>query len=79
MKSKNKSRSASTGSAEKSVSAAGAGKDASNEPAPGLGLTERRRLVRPLPTPEVIEGDYDSDWAEFQALVSDDSPSQPKL
>jgi hypothetical protein len=39
-----------------------------------LGLTERRHGVRPLPVPDVLESDGDTDWATFQALVSD----QPK-
>jgi hypothetical protein len=75
MKSKKKSNSAPSGAAETS---GGTGKGATGEVVPGLGLTERRRLVRPLPTPDVIEGDYDSDWAEFQALVSNDSQPVPK-
>ena len=36
-----------------------------------LGLTERRHGVRPLPVPEAVESDGDTDWATFQALVSD--------
>jgi hypothetical protein len=36
-----------------------------------LGLTERRHVVRPLPIPEVEESDGDTDWANFQALISD--------
>ena len=36
-----------------------------------LGLVERRQGVRPLPVPEAVESDGDTDWATFQALVSD--------
>ena len=78
MKSKTKSSSVPSRAAEKSGPVTSSDKGVASAPAPGLGLTERRRLVRPLPTPDVIEGDYDSDWAEFQALVSEDSPSEPK-
>lgn len=38
-----------------------------------LGLTERRRLVRPLPAPEAVESDGDSAWAAFQSLISDNT------
>lgn len=38
-----------------------------------LGLTERRRSVRPLPAPEAVENDGDSAWAAFQSLISDNS------
>ena len=41
-------------------------KSPSNE----LGLTERRRSVRPLPVPLVVERHSDSVWAEFQALIA---------
>jgi len=37
-----------------------------------LGLTERRRLIRPLPVPDVEESDRDSVWGTFQALISED-------
>jgi hypothetical protein len=36
-----------------------------------LGLAERRRFIRPLPVPDVVESDGDSDWATFQALSSE--------
>jgi hypothetical protein len=36
-----------------------------------LGLTERRRLVRPLPAPHAVEVQSDVDWAIFQTLISD--------
>jgi hypothetical protein len=35
---------------------------------------ERRKLVRPLPVPDAVENDGDTDWDAFQALISD----QPK-
>ena len=41
-----------------------------------LGLSERRRSVRPLPIPEAVESDGDTDWAAFQALLSDE-PKKP--
>ncbi len=37
----------------------------------GLGLSERRRSVRLLPVPEAVESNGDSEWAAFQALISD--------
>ena len=36
-----------------------------------LGLSERRRFIRPLPVPEAVESDGESDWATFQALSSE--------
>jgi hypothetical protein len=36
-----------------------------------LGLTERRHAIRPLPVPDAVESDGDTDWATFQALISD--------
>lgn len=38
-----------------------------------LGIIERRQFIRPLPTPHVRESDSDTDWAAFQALISDNS------
>jgi hypothetical protein len=51
----------------------GSGPSGSKPPARSsdLGLTERRHAVRPLPVPEAVESDGDTDWATFQALVSD--------
>jgi hypothetical protein len=43
----------------------GPAEEASAEPAKSsasLGLSERRKLLRPLPVPEVIECDDDSAW-----------------
>jgi hypothetical protein len=36
-----------------------------------LGLVERRRTVRPLPVPDAVESNGDTDWATFQALSTD--------
>lgn len=41
------------------------------------GLSERRRFVRTLPVPEVVESDGDTDWAAFQELVQDGAASPP--
>jgi hypothetical protein len=38
------------------------------------GIAERRHFIRPLPAPEAVESDGDSDWAKFQTLI----PEQPK-
>lgn len=39
---------------------------------------ERRLLPRPLPTPEVVEGNEDSDWSLWQESVAfQDSQMQP--
>jgi hypothetical protein len=35
---------------------------------------ERRQFVRPLPVPDAVESDGDTDWATFQALITE----QPK-
>jgi hypothetical protein len=37
----------------------------------GLGLAERRHFIRPLPVPDAVESDGDTDWATFQALISE--------
>jgi hypothetical protein len=34
-------------------------------------LTERRHVIRPLPAADAVESDGDTDWATFQALLSD--------
>jgi len=60
-----------TEAAEKAASS----KESGTSNTPGLGLTERRQLVRPLPKPEVLERNLDSDWAEFHALSSNPSDS----
>jgi hypothetical protein len=39
-----------------------------------LGFVERRKVVRTLPAPLAVESNGDTDWANFQALLSD----QPK-
>jgi hypothetical protein len=36
-----------------------------------LGIAERRKFIRPLPVPVVVESQGDTDWATFQALLSD--------
>jgi hypothetical protein len=36
-----------------------------------LGIAERRRSIRPLPVPDAVESNGDTDWAAFQALISD--------
>lgn len=47
----------------------------SGRPKPSdLGFVERRHVVRTLPAPLAVESDGDTDWANFQALLSD----QPK-
>jgi hypothetical protein len=38
-----------------------------------LGLVERRRTVRPLPVPDAVESNRDTDWAPFQTLGTDPS------
>jgi hypothetical protein len=43
---------------------------------PDQGLAERRKLIRPLPTPEAVESEGDTDWALFQALSANES--EPK-
>ena len=37
---------------------------------PSLHLGERRRFPRPLPTPEVVEGNENSDWDLWEESVS---------
>ena len=36
-----------------------------------LGMAERRKMIRPLPVPEALESHGDTDWAAFEALLSD--------
>ncbi len=45
-----------------------------NRPA-DLGIVERRKVVRTIPAPLAVESDGDTDWAVFQALISDKPPS----
>jgi len=49
-----------------------AGREVQKPTPPDLGLTERRKFIRPLPVPEVVESDGDSAWGTFQALISED-------
>lgn len=45
---------------------------------PFLNAGERRRFPRPLPIPEVVEGNDNSDWALWEESVSfQDSQMQP--
>jgi hypothetical protein len=46
---------------------------AKNEkPRPGdLGIAERRHFIRPLPVPDAVESDRDTDWDTFQTLNSE--------
>ena len=47
---------------------------------PFLNAGERRRFPRPLPVPEVVEGNEDSDWSLWEESVSfQDSQMQPVL
>ena len=36
-----------------------------------LDLKERRKFIRPLPSPEAVESNGDSDWAAFNALIAE--------
>ena len=40
-----------------------------------LGFVERRRVGRTLPVPLAVESNGDTDWATFQALLSDPPPN----
>ena len=44
---------------------------------PALRTGERRRFARPLPLPEVIEGNEDSDWALWEESVSFQDSQMP--
>ena len=35
------------------------------------GITERRHFIRPLPVPDAVESDRDTDWDTFQSLNSE--------
>jgi hypothetical protein len=52
-----------------------AGEDevAREEPASSgdLGIAERRNFIRPLPVPDAVESDGDTDWDTFQTLTSE--------
>ena len=39
-----------------------------------LGIAERRHFIRPIPAPDAVESDGDTDWDTFQTLISE----QPK-
>lgn len=43
-------------------------------PSGDLGINERRHFIRPLPVPDAVESDRDTDWDTFQSLNSE----QPK-
>jgi hypothetical protein len=36
-----------------------------------LGIAERRHFIRPLPVPDAVESDGDTDWDTFQTLNSE--------
>ena len=40
-----------------------------------LALTERRQIVRPIPVPDAVESERDTDWALFQELSNQVPPS----
>lgn len=44
---------------------------------PAVRTGERRRFARPLPLPEVIEGNEDSDWALWEESVSFQDSQMP--
>jgi len=44
---------------------------------PAVRAGERRRFARPLPLPEVIEGNEDSDWALWEKSVSFQDSQMP--
>lgn len=45
-------------------------KPAPTAKAAALTTDERRRLQRPLPLPEVLEGNTDKDWAMWEESIS---------
>ena len=44
---------------------------------PSLNAGERRRFPRPLPIPEVVEGNENSDWALWEESVSFQDSQMP--
>jgi hypothetical protein len=40
-----------------------------------LALTERRKIMRPIPVPHAVESEGDTDWALFQELSNEKPPS----
>ena len=54
-----------------SLTATQSDKDGAKPKQAELGFVERRKAVRTLPVPLVVESDGDTDWAVFQALISD--------
>jgi hypothetical protein len=51
----------------------GTDKVAAGAPSPSddLGIAERRHFIRPLPVPDAVESDGDTDWDTFQTLTSE--------
>ena len=45
---------------------------------PDLGLTERRKVIRPLPAPQAVESHADTDWALFHSLSDGQGDSPPQ-
>ena len=43
-----------------------------------LALTERRKIVRPIPVPHAVESEGDTDWALFQELSNATTPEEPE-
>jgi hypothetical protein len=63
-----------SGSAAKGIPGAGPNGQKSEAKSADLHVAERRQFIRPLPVPEAVESDGDTDWATFQALNTE----QPK-
>jgi hypothetical protein len=45
--------------------------DTENPNSDDLGIAERRHFIRPLPVPDAVESDGDTDWDTFQTLNSE--------
>lgn len=61
------------------TSAAKAPTDAKTDahtPKQDLGLAERRKAIRPLPAPEAVESERDTDWALFQSLSGEEPKTE---